>query len=105
MLVPSRVTGPAIATASRGEATKSTPLREGLGAGIIRCHVGPMNRRNAGSCRNACREWPSIGLSIATRLCVETHIVFAALALRLRRRITGNLDEVYSREKCHVKAS
>lgn len=45
----------------------------------------------------------SIALSIATRLCVETHIVFRALALRLCRRISGNLDDAYPRENVMSK--
>jgi len=46
---------------------------------------------------------PSVALSIATRLCVETHIVFRALALRLCRRISGNLDDAYPRENVMSK--
>jgi len=45
----------------------------------------------------------SVGLSIATRLCVETHIVFRALALRLSRRLSGNLDDAYARENVMSK--
>jgi hypothetical protein len=35
--------------------------------------------------------------------CVKTHIVLGVLALRLHRRISGNLDEVYSRENVMSK--
>jgi hypothetical protein len=58
---------------------------------------------NVGSCFDVCKKGHSVGPSIATPLCVKTHIVLRALALRLRRRISGNLDEVYSRENIMSK--
>ena len=58
---------------------------------------------NVGSCFDVCKKGRSGGPSIATPLCVKTHIALRALSLRLRRRISGNLDEVYSRENIMSK--
>jgi hypothetical protein len=49
------------------------------------------------------RNGHGVGLSIAARLCVETHIVFGSLALGLCRRRSGNLDDAYSRENIMSK--